>query len=116
MAKPSLDISFGTAEERRGRSKAKLAAALVAAALALPVAWEGCALLVSQWCEVFDKPFAVKTPILDYVARTYEDSREDLHDFLVPVVGSMTWRADLIFPVLLGLMVVGARILWRAPT
>lgn len=114
MAKIPLNIAEEVVARRRGGLR--LAAALGAAALLAPLAWEGCAILISNWYEVMGKSYVVKTPILDFLSQTYEGSRDDLHEFLVPYLGSMSWRPELVFPILLALMVVGVRVLWRAPT
>ena len=116
MAKTSLHIADDLVAGRRGRrSGFKLAAVIGAAVLLAPLVWEGGAILLSNWYEVMGKSFVARTPILDYLNQAYEGSREDLHDFLVPYLGSMSWRPELVFPVLLVMMGLGMKILWRAP-
>ncbi len=116
MAKTSLRIADDLVVTKRGWTHAfKLAAVIGVAVLLAPIVWEGGAMLLSNWFEVMGKTLVVRTPVLDYLSQTYEGSREDLHDFLVPYLGSMSWRPELIFPVLLVMMGVGMKILWRAP-
>ncbi len=116
MAKIQLDLACEISDQPRSRLKTKLAVLLCVAVIVAPLAWEGGQILIANWCEVFDKSYVAKTPILDYLSATYEGSREDLHEFLVPYLGSMSWRSELVFPILLLMMAVGARILWRAPS
>ncbi len=116
MAKIQLDLVCETRDRPRSHLKIKVAVLLCAAAIAAPLAWEAGQILIVNWCEVFNKSYVAKTPILDYLSATYEGSSEDLHEFLAPYLGSMSWRSELVFPILLLLMAVGARILWRAPS
>ncbi len=96
MRKNNPGIMDDSRKPRRRRVSAVLT--IVLGLLVSPLVYEGTLLCVVQWKMMYGPVETAKTPVLDYLAESYNQGSKDLGEILTPVFRTVPWKPAVVIP------------------
>jgi hypothetical protein len=112
MRKNSVGMLDDTPKPRRTRIGAILT--ILVGLLLAPLVHEGTKICVAQWKSMYGAVESPKTPVLDFLADTFKQGKQDLYETVTPTFRTLPWRPAVVIPFAIFWTGVAAMMLRRA--
>jgi hypothetical protein len=111
MHKFPMPIAHDVGPARRGAKLARALALVTLGLLLAPLVAEGTSYCLAQWREVLGENSEAKTPILDSIADSAEESHKSVEEFFDLYFHRLPWDPRIVFAVGAIIVVLGMKML-----